>query len=934
MRNIWFLLVFAVMQGTVAAETVRVPVSRDTWVSSANREETLGNNGASPRLKLKGYQEFSLLDFDLSSIRGSVIEKATLHVKLAGNERLYRVGVSTLSADWVEGAGRSYDQESGSSSFRWRENDSLPWANSNEYSDITSVMFAEGGTIWSHADASEPVDGWQSIEIDPRIVIARAVGMSYGFVLFDDTGTELVRDGEDVTIRLFPNRFIFSSNQNAASAPWLELQLADVDIKASRPAKPEKLSVQSKGLPPGEAVVKWDIPSFEESGILGFFVSLNGKEVPRHLVPVPTFDESEKSQTLTMRLRDLGFASGETVRAEVRTVNMLGMVSEPATATFRVSDTPLMTISDNKEAASLSRESRNITNLTQQEMVKRLPKLGPFAVSVLDELDKVAEDGRLIPDRGNSYFAANHIWDASKKHIRLYAARNEWVAFQVHFDAKLLGDSQTSGQTKHICPVLSPGESGLALCDVQFYRFGYVDSPRGKIADPLIPLDANDLSISGSDTLFCEVFVPDEMSPGEHRGALQLVADSGEKLSLDLTLTVWDFALPNELGFLPEMNCYSLPENEMEYYRLAQLHRTYINRVPYSHRGTIDTGCAPTWDKETKTFDWSAWDKRYAGLFDGSAFADLPRGALPVEAFYLPLFENFPANIFEHYNGSDWADEAFPPEYERDFQAGCREFAAHLVSQNWDKTCFHFFLNNKMDYKRNGWSRASSPWLLDEPASYKDFVALRYFGQQFQQATRDMQHPIRYRCDISRPQWQRDSLDGIMGVNVVGGAFMSYSQMVLDRKERFGEFVYVYGSTCAPEEGALQPVAWSWDIWTRGADGLVPWQTIGTKESWSTSDALSLFYPKQNESDSVVASHRLKAYRRGQQDAEYLIQLAKKTGQPRWNVAQAVRAELNLASETEIAYSEDAGTQHFQHCLPGDFQQLRMRIGSYCGTAK
>ena len=41
------------------------------------------------------------------------------------------------------------------------------------------------------------------------------------------------------------------------------------------------------------------------------------------------------------------------------------------------------------------------------------------------------------------------------------------------------------------------------------------------------------------------------------------------------------------------MNCYSLPNNERDYYRLAQIHRTYINRVPYSHRGTVGDGLAP-----------------------------------------------------------------------------------------------------------------------------------------------------------------------------------------------------------------------------------------------------------------------------------------------------------------------------------------------------
>ncbi|MCL2348513.1 MAG: DUF4091 domain-containing protein [Planctomycetaceae bacterium] len=926
------LLQAASPQKTVSAETVRLPSVRDTWVSSVDGEES-GNNGAASRLKLKGYQEFSLIDFDLSPVKGRKIEKATLHLKLGGEERLYRVGVSTLSADWVEGTGKSYDKEPGSSSFRWQANFSTPWtttrANVNGYSDLTSVMFSEGGTFWSSADASEPVDGWQSIEIDPKIVAARTAGISYGFVLFDDTGTELIRNGEDVTIRIFPNRFVYSRDQNASVTPWLELRLADDDHERLPPEKPSNIRIQTKGLPPGEAVVQWDIPPLEKSDTLGFMVKLDHRDVPRFMIPVPSFSAAA-SQSMTMRLRDLGLAPGAQVQIEIQAVNASGVVSEAATASFCVSKESLMQFPG--ETPALTRKSEIPSQWTPQELSKRLPHLGMYSVSILDELDKVTEDGHLIPDRPDSYFAFNHLWDASKKQIHLHSAKNEWIGFQIHLDTPdnreqqhQIAASLTGNQDKD-------KDDPLTGCRIRFYRFGYVESPRGKIADPLLPLDSGTMSLSKRDTIYCEMFVSPETSSGEHHGTLQIELDGGKKLLLDVALTVWNFALPNELGFFPEMNCYDLPSNELDYYRLAQLHRTYINRVPYSHRGTVAQDCAPIWNKATQTFDWSAWDKRYSGLFDGSAFAGLPRGAVPVEAFYLPLFENFPADIFQNYNGNDWADQAFSPEYVREFRNGCREFAKHVSSQKWNQTCFQFFLNNKMDYKRDGWSRASSPWLMDEPASYRDFAALQFFGRMFLESTQACHSPIRFRCDISRPQWQRDSLDGIMGVYVVGGAFVPYNQMVNDRKKRFGQLLYVYGTTCPPEEGAVQPVAWSWDAWTRGADGIVPWQTIGTKESWTTSDPLALFYPNPEENgpetSQVIASHRLKAYRRGQQDIEYLIQLMKATGTPRWNISQAVRAELNLDSENTISHPEDAGTMFFKRCRPEDFQRLRTRAAS------
>ena len=907
-----FVIAIIVANFSVSAETVRLSVVRDNWVSSVDRETT-GNNGQASKLKLKGYQEFSLVDFDTTKIKGRKIEKATLHIKLSGDRRLYRVGISTLGAEWVEGTGTSYTPEPGSSCFRFRLNPDVPWigdkANGPAYSDLTCVMFSEGGTFWSNADATDPVDDWQSIAVDPRIVAARAAGVSYGFVLFDDTGTELHRDGENVTIELFPNRFFHSRDQNASSAPYLTVELSDP--KSVTPVAINKLQAKSKDLPPGEAVLSWSIPSLDEQETLGFFTTINGKEVPRYLIPVPSFTQRKEPQTLSMQLRDLALTPGETATVEIQAVDIYGNKGAAAKLDFRTAgkNVPIF--------APQNKPSNSAKELTPDELAKQLSRLGNVSVAIIDELDKVNERGELIPKRANSYYVANPFWNASERAVRLNGAKNEFIGFQIH----LTGDAQS------VKPAFRWNTPDGVRTRTTFFRFEYVDSPAGKIADPMIPLEKNGISVKGRDTLYCEMFIPKDAKPGIHAGTLRLVSGD-EKLDLNVHLTVHDFALPDKLSFLPEMNCYGLPQNEREYYRLAQEHRTYINSVPYSHRGTVSGGCAPVWDAKTKTFDWTAWDKRYAQYFDGTAFADLPRGAVPMEAFYLPLFENFPASIFEHYNGNDWADRGFTKEYEEIFQAGCREFAKHFVEKKWGQTCFHFYLNNKMDYKQGGWSRASSPWLLDEPASFRDFMALRYFGDLFQTATDSLGSSIRFRCDISRPQWQRDSLDGIMGVNVVGGdTFRRFNRMVNDRKEKFDEILYTYGTTCPPEEGAYQPVLWSIDAWTGGADGIVPWQTIGNDESWNKSDELAIFYPKRTETNGkVAASHRLKAYRRGQQDVEYLVLLQKKTGQPRWAVAEAVRGLLNLQSDHKTAYSEDAGTLRFERFQTDSLTELRAKI--------
>ncbi len=108
------------------------------------------------------------------------------------------------------------------------------------------------------------------------------------------------------------------------------------------------------------------------------------------------------------------------------------------------------------------------------------------------------------------------------------------------------------------------------------------------------------------------MYVPHHVKPGDHKGRLTL-ENGGQTLALDVSRRVWNFTLPDYLSFLPEMNCYGLPANERDYYRLAHRHRAVLNRVPYSQNGTVHDSCAPRWDG--KKLDWTAWDRRFGKAF-------------------------------------------------------------------------------------------------------------------------------------------------------------------------------------------------------------------------------------------------------------------------------------------------------------------------------
>src|SRR3954466_14187614 len=74
----------------------RVEVSRDLWISSYTKERE-GNNGGSPKLKLKGIQEFFLVDIEPAPLRGKRVVRAELHLHPEGAESLGRITVSSIA---------------------------------------------------------------------------------------------------------------------------------------------------------------------------------------------------------------------------------------------------------------------------------------------------------------------------------------------------------------------------------------------------------------------------------------------------------------------------------------------------------------------------------------------------------------------------------------------------------------------------------------------------------------------------------------------------------------------------------------------------------------------------------------------------------------------------------------------------------------------
>ncbi|KAF0243852.1 MAG: hypothetical protein FD180_3020 [Planctomycetota bacterium] len=500
--------------------------------------------------------------------------------------------------------------------------------------------------------------------------------------------------------------------------------------------------------------------------------------------------------------------------------------------------------------------------------------------------------------------AARRLWDG--KRIELHAARGEHVAFEVALEVEGLVEG-----------------NGWTVTQVL---------PVGAAADPLVPAG------KGPGLFHVERHVPKDSAPGEQSLEISIAGSL-----VPVTLHVHRAVLPDALNFHVSLNTYSSPggtlgdrsgskdfiELEFAFHRMAHEHRATIAVVPYSHHGDVEDGFAPAL-KNGKIASWKAWDARWKPYFDGSAFSGLPRDSAPIDHFYMPFSENWPLPILENYKWKGaledhWreapaVEEAFPKAYADAFRAAVADAARHLSA--WKGTSFQVYFNDKNNYWKAG--RNSCWWLLDEPAYRDDFLALRYFGSLTKQGLALVPgSPVTFRLDLSRPQWRRGHLDGLVGLDVISGVYREYPQFVFDRQEA----VWTYGSVPAPGANGQSARAWCLQAFLDGCDGVVPWQTIGRQDSWKTPEDTALILPaRPGLPRAPYATLRLKMLRRGAQDVELLRLWLEKSKASRAEIRAGLASNLGLAGTFRKSSEEDAGRIDFGKLDAEKFEGMRRAL--------
>lgn len=889
------------------------PVTRDTWISAVP-DEAHGSNGGAKELKIKSLQEFAILDVDLSDLKGKIVTGALLHLRPVSPEKasIARLSVGSVASPWSEGTSTRYRPQPGSSSFMQAGHEQQDWSYAG--STFMDVTFGLGHTIWRFAECSAPdSQGWQSCAVAPEVVAARVAGLSHGFALYDDVGSTWSVLHKQFEYTPFPNR-LFYSREARRGKPWMEVWTEGTDTIP--PQAVASLEIETEGLPAGEAIVSWKTPEDLGGGkTLGFEVRYsrgNDKNaMPRYLIPMA----GKTAEPVLMHIQDLNLKAGEEIDLSISPVDSTGNIGLALIKRVRLSSgvEPLRLPPTEVRPFSAKKEGISVGGVKV------------FVVDLLDKIDPV--HGTMIPVREEGYKNGNHLFSAEEKRVRLQSARNETVFFQVNLE----------GLAKEITiDYTFEGHEGLKT---NIYEFAYVDviDSDGKttttLPDPLLPLRTSVSIPSKAGTiripnqtnhsLILEVYVPHAESPGKKNGRLSFSTGS-EHLEIDIDLNVWNFTLPNKLSFIPEMNAYKRVSPYIGYddYRLAHVHRTVINRLPYGWHGVPEF--AP--EQRGGNFDWSEWDQKVGPLLDGSAFKNLPRSGEPVDVFYLPFNENWPVNLFEHYQPSYWADEAFTDHYKTRMMEGFSAFAEHFNKMGWHDTLFQFYLNNKV-YYREKFFRSSAPWILDEPVHTQDFWALRWYGLLWHTAVDPVKGDAQmwYRGDISHGPFSRNMLWGVMDISYIGQNTtqkmrQKRDEYLLSGKSYFAE----YGTANKIDMPNTQPVLWSLSAWAKGASGILPWNSIGNEAAWRRAEQTALFYP---DASGTKASVRLKAFTVAQQMVEYLTFLVEDMKKPRPAVSEWLNQRIVLEEGLHQSYEGDAGTIIFQESDATKLWALRYQVG-------
>ncbi len=301
------------------------------------------------------------------------------------------------------------------------------------------------------------------------------------------------------------------------------------------------------------------------------------------------------------------------------------------------------------------------------------------------------------------------------------------------------------------------------------------------------------------------------------------------------------------------------------YHRVFYEHLGVFHQLGYGHGGKVGPEFAPVLEgsgRSRKVANWDLYDRHYAPLLDGTAFAGTRRGPMPIPYVYLPINPEWPASYL-------WWGE---PGYETEFVNVVRQMEQHFREKGWTRTEFEMFFNHKKRYK-------AFPWDGDETRFVKDN---RYFIEYRRLLTKALPSgtPVRFRFRTDASWMMRDQfrdLAGVIDFWVLGGSELSWYKEAPAMLKKRGDIVWAYGGTPAVFENSAASTFEPLRCWMWGIDGFVRWLTTSAGgDPWFRfgGGETVLVYPGERFGlEAPIASLRLKIQRNAVQDLTLLNSL-------------------------------------------------------------
>ena len=893
-------------------QTARLAPLADTCIQANLGTSPDRNGGRLGELPVKGNESFFLARYDLSAVRGWTIRRASWHARVRSGQP-HTLGFTLVRAPWEEGSHTLSDPPSGGATFRWAHFNRAPWR--GDRPPFTHLLRGQPGYLFSVVRPVAPPSAdnpWIEVPVSPVLVQAMAAGLADSLAVSDEKGQ-------------LAGAFAVASREMPDEAHFLEVEGAPLDFVP--PSAPAAFVAHAHAalsrLKTAGMVLRWTAPGDDGGAGRAFGYDVRfapapstfekATSAPPHLVPWPAPAGSAEQMALE------GLKPDTTYAFFLRALDEAGSAGPVTQVLARTA--PALAMPAVENPAAYEDGSIEIAGgAVAFRVLAETDGLDPSSGTVLDGPPDLAGVGR----------DESFLWERDSRTIHLQAAAGETVGFQV-----MLGRLKPDFPPLSVQAAAFEASGGPAAgLGFRFYEAGCTHYPtrRSPLAwhvDQLVPLegrfDPDKSPVAGRMPdqayfgLYAELPVPADTPPGLYRGGLLIADGKNPAANVLVLLRVLPVVLPSPPRFTVELQVppivarqhhgkelTSRPqalEIENRYHALARAHRGVLAVRPYLTQGAAAPWLCPALASTGPAAQvWSAWDAQFGALLSGRLFATSSLPVFPLSHLWLPVFESWPTPLTAGLTGRDalaarpdglpvfagepaQLPEVLSPAYREAWSNALVRYAGHLRDRGWTATALHVWLVN---LPTNTYRGTPPPWSLGQPASRDDFLALELYARMLPPSAAP---PLVFRVTVPDASalagygWNLFRLLSVSDRNTAAW------DLLRRRAQASGATLWIQNEFMPLNETPLATAAGVLRSFLKGADGWAIRETTAAGDDPAAGVAQALIHAgRLCGRDEPLASLRLKAVRRLQQDIDTLLLLQDRMGWTREQLADFVAA--------------------------------------------